>query len=110
MSREDFVNVRLTKFGAERAAGGSVQVHAGNHSFVFEPGEVKLVTRAFDWNRVLKNEHFNGHQMFEIVPDEELDQSAEKVEVELREDLGVQTGIEGGRPTVETLSVDAKEE
>jgi hypothetical protein len=69
MPKEDFVNVQLTEFGKERAAGGRVQIHAGNHSFVFEPGEVKMVTRAFDWNRVLKNEHFNGHPLFEIVPD-----------------------------------------
>jgi hypothetical protein len=70
MAGKDFVNVQLTAFGNERAAGGSVQVHAGNHSFYFKPGEVKLVTRAFDWERVLKNEHINGHQMFEIVPDQ----------------------------------------
>ena len=69
MPKEDFVNVRLTEFGKERAAGARIQVHAGNHSFYFEPGEVQLVTRAFDWNRVLKNEHFNGNPLFEIVPD-----------------------------------------
>jgi len=71
MAGEDFVNVRLTEFGKKRADGGVVQVHAGNHSFYFEPDEVKLVTRAFDWNCVLKAEHFNGHPLFEIVPEEE---------------------------------------
>jgi hypothetical protein len=71
MPKEDFVNVRLTEFGRTQAPDGRIQVHAGNHSFFFEPGEVKLVTRAFDWNRVLKNEHFNGHPLFEIVPDEQ---------------------------------------
>jgi hypothetical protein len=70
MAKDDFVNVRLTEFGKERAAGARIQVHAGNHSFYFEPDEVQLVTRAFDWNRVLKNEHFNGHPLFEIVPEE----------------------------------------
>lgn len=65
----DFVNVRLTEFGKERAAGGPVQVHAGNFSFYFNPDEVQRVTRAFDWERVLKNEHFNGHPLFEMVPD-----------------------------------------
>lgn len=69
MAGEDFVNVRLTAFGKERAAGGRLQVHAGNHSFYFEPDEVQLVTRAFDWERVLKHEHFNGHPLFEIAPD-----------------------------------------
>jgi hypothetical protein len=66
MAREDFVNVKLTKFGKQAAGGAPIQVHAGNHSFYFEPDEVKMVTRAFEWERVLKNEHFNGHPLFEI--------------------------------------------
>jgi hypothetical protein len=81
MAGEDFVNVRLTAFGKERADGGRVQVHAGNHSFYFEPDEVKLVTRAFDWNCVLKAEHFNGHPLFEIVPKAQEDPTAEVAKV-----------------------------
>jgi hypothetical protein len=76
MAGEDFVNVRLTAFGKERADGGRVQVHAGNHSFYFEPDEVQRVTRAFDWGRVLKAEHFNGHPLFEIVPEAQEDSTA----------------------------------
>jgi hypothetical protein len=67
MAGKDFVNVRLTEFGVQQAGSGRVQVHAGNHSFYFEPDEVKMVTRAFEWERVLKNEHVNGHPLFEIV-------------------------------------------
>jgi hypothetical protein len=69
MAKDDFVNVQLTEFGKERAAGAVVQVHEGNHSFYFKPGEVQRVTRAFDWNRVLKTQHFNGHPLFEVVPE-----------------------------------------
>jgi hypothetical protein len=71
MAGKDFVNVKLTEFGAQQAGGGRVQVHAGNHSFYFQPGEVKMVTRAFEWERVLKNERFNGHPLFEIAPEAE---------------------------------------
>jgi hypothetical protein len=78
--REDFVNVRLTAFGKEQAGGARIQVHAGNHSFYFEPDEEKMVTRAFEWNRVLRNEHFNGHPLFEIVPEEELPSATEGTE------------------------------
>src|SRR5579864_1344416 len=69
MPGKDFVNVRLTEFGAKQTGDGTLQVHAGNHSFYFKPGEVKMVTRAFEWERVLKNEHFNGHALFEIAPE-----------------------------------------
>jgi hypothetical protein len=69
MPKEDFVNVQLTDFGKERAGNAPLQVHEGNHSFIFQPGEVKMVTRAFDWGRVLQNQHFNGHPLFEIVPE-----------------------------------------
>lgn len=69
MAGKDFVNVRLTEFGRQQAGTGPLQVHAGNHSFYFEPGEVKMVTRAFEWERVLKNEHINGHPLFEIAPE-----------------------------------------
>lgn len=80
MAGEDFVNVRLTEFGKERAAGSRVQVHAGNHSFYFQPDEVQRVTRAFDWERVLKNEHFNGHPLFEVIPDEQQPSATENTE------------------------------
>jgi hypothetical protein len=89
MPKDDFVNVRLTDFGKECAKGAPVQVHVGNHSFVFQPGEVKMVTRAFDWNRVLKNEHSNGHPLFEIVPE-----TATEAEEQL-EPSDVQMGTQG---------------
>ncbi|HEU0367882.1 MAG TPA: hypothetical protein VFR42_01650 [Candidatus Acidoferrum sp.] len=69
MAKEDLVEVQLTEFGETVAAGSVVQVHEGNHSFYFTPGEAQLVTRAFDWHKVLRNQHLNGHPLFEIVPD-----------------------------------------
>lgn len=97
MGGDDFVNVRLTRFGEEQAAGAPIQVHNGNHSFYFKPGEEQRVTRAFDWERVLRTQHINGHPLFEIVPSVH----AEEVATELREKLGVDTSVNGGIPTVE---------
>jgi hypothetical protein len=77
MAGKDFVNVRLTEFGRQQAGSGRLQVHAGNHSFFFAPDEVKMVTRAFEWERVLRNEHVNGHPLFEIVPDQLLPSDAQ---------------------------------
>jgi hypothetical protein len=105
MAREDFVNVRLTELGKERAAGARIQVHAGNHSFVFEPGEVKMVTRAFEWERVLKNEHFNGHALFEIVPDAS-EETPEQAAEGLR-DLGIDATATPQGIMVETKEVSA---
>jgi hypothetical protein len=65
MSKDDFVNVRLTKLG-EELSKGQMQIHEGNRSFYFKPGEAQRVTRAFDWERVLKTQHHNGHPLFEI--------------------------------------------
>lgn len=67
--RSDFVKVRLSKAG-EKFAGdaGYVRVIHGAHDFEFKVGEVKDdVTRAFDWEKVLKNEHVDGEPMFELV-------------------------------------------
>lgn len=92
MAGKDFVNVRLTPFGRERAGGSQIQVHAGNHSFYFQPGEVKMVTRAFEWERVLKNEHFNGHALFEVVADEVVSEEKSPVATEGTETTEVQLG------------------
>jgi hypothetical protein len=67
MGGNDFVNVRLTDFGTAIAAGGTVKVHEGNHSFYVAPGETLRVTRAFEWERVLKLQQVNGRPLFEIV-------------------------------------------
>ncbi len=67
----DFVNVQLSEFGVKFADGSTLQVHEGQHSFYFKAGEIQRVTRAFDWGRVLKNQHINGHALFEVVPDDE---------------------------------------
>jgi hypothetical protein len=73
-NNDDFVNVRLTEFGTTFAGGTRVQIHEGQHTFYFLPGQVQRVTRAFDWNRVLKNQHFNGHALFEIAPADDVEQ------------------------------------
>ena len=68
----DWVNVQLTEFGErylKETGGGSLAVHEGS-GFVFKPGEVVRVTRAFDWAKVLRTQHISGHPLFEIVPEE----------------------------------------
>jgi|GEM_PF-2496388 hypothetical protein len=95
----DFVNVQLSKFGADRAAGSVLQVHEGQHSFYFKAGEIQRVTRAFDWNRVLKHQHVNGHSLFELVPD------AEAQGVEELQDLGIQATAGKHEIDVETQEV-----
>jgi hypothetical protein len=67
MSGEDFVNVRLTDFGAGL---GQVTVHEGPREFVFKPGSVQRVTRAFEWERILSRQEQDGKKLFEIAPDE----------------------------------------
>lgn len=69
---EDWVNIKLTKFGEQFAAGGPVRVHEGNGpEFAVKAGETLRVTRAFDWERVLKQQHVNGLALFEIAPEED---------------------------------------
>jgi hypothetical protein len=62
--RQDFVKVRLTDYAA--ALGPEVTVGGGRQNFTFKPGEVQEVTRAFDWERVLKSVMIDGHEVFEI--------------------------------------------
>lgn len=70
---EDWINVRLTQFGErylKETGGGALTVHEGT-GFAFESGRTVRVTRAFDWERVLKQQHLNGHALFEIASEEE---------------------------------------
>ncbi|HEY6349606.1 MAG TPA: hypothetical protein VI636_09375 [Candidatus Angelobacter sp.] len=67
---EDWVDVMLTPFGeryVKENGGGPMQVHEGS-GFSFTPGQVVRVTRAFDWERVLKNQHVNGVALIQIAP------------------------------------------
>jgi len=69
----DFVNVKLTAFGESLK---QVIVHDGGtpdpaarsrHSeFIFRPGDVKRVTRAFEWEKVLRPQEQDGKPLFEI--------------------------------------------
>jgi hypothetical protein len=73
MTGSDWVQVRLTSFGEERAQGGELRIQEGNggKGFVFRAGEAQRVTRAFDWEKVLKSWTFNGHALFELVSEDE---------------------------------------
>ncbi|MBZ5533093.1 MAG: hypothetical protein LAO20_16810 [Acidobacteriia bacterium] len=91
----DFVNVRLTPFGAQQAGEGTLRVTggggpgdsgSGHHDFIFKAGEAQRVTRAYDWERVLRHQHSNGHLLFEIVPDGEADPAETRHANQLRED------------------------
>ena len=66
MTGTDWVEVRLTNFGEEHAAGGDLRVQEGS-GFVFRVDQTVRVTRAFDWERVLKPWCINGHALFEMV-------------------------------------------
>jgi hypothetical protein len=84
MAKEDFVNVRITKFGErfiEQCGGGPLRVHEGGRvgsEFTFTPGETQRVTRAVDWDKVLKNQHVNGQSLFEIVEEDAADPQGAK--------------------------------
>jgi hypothetical protein len=69
MAGKDWVEVKLTRFGEEHSQGGQLRVQEGNggKGFVFLPGESQRVTRAFDWEQVLRPWHINGHALFEQV-------------------------------------------
>ena len=77
MAGEDFVHVRLTAAGEQMAgAGGYVRIAAGSCDFTFRPGQTQRVTRAFDWNKILRDERFNGQPVFEIVATPENEEPA----------------------------------
>jgi hypothetical protein len=105
MAGKDFVNVRLTELGRQQAGSGRLQVHAGNHSFYFTPDEVKMVTRAFEWERVLKTEHVNGHPLFEIVPD--ISELTPEQDAQRLRDLGIDATATPEGIMVETKEVGA---
>ncbi len=73
----DFVEVQLSEFGKSLAVGAPVRVQEGVREYVFMPGQAQRVTVAFDWNRVLSRQLINGHRLFEIVPDEPMEQPQE---------------------------------
>lgn len=68
----DWVNVKLTEFGERYLAengGGPLRVH-DRSEFVFESGKPQRVTKAGDWDLVLKQQHVNGHALFEIAEEQ----------------------------------------
>lgn len=79
MAGEDFVHVRLTKAG-ETFSGGCLHIGGGNYHYDFKPGETKRVTRAFDWERVLKNETTpDGEPLFELATGKEKKEGSDAV-------------------------------
>jgi hypothetical protein len=65
---EDFVHVQLSAAGVKRAGpGGQLRITAGrNSSFVFQVGQSLRVTRAYEWNVLLKQEQFEGQPIVEL--------------------------------------------
>jgi hypothetical protein len=93
---KDFVEVRLTPFGEQQAAGGPIRITggggtgdagSGHHDFIFEAGKPQRVTRAYDWERILRHQHSNGHLLFEIVPGGENDAEADPAETKHADEL-----------------------
>ena len=72
--RSDFVKVKLSEHGEKYAGkGGYVTVIHGRHEFHFKTGETQEVTRAFEWEKVLKTELVDGEPLFELVVEEQND-------------------------------------
>jgi hypothetical protein len=71
MGGNDWVEVRLSKFGEQYAGTGELHVHEGHHQFTFRASEAQRVTRAFDWSNVLQRQVVAGQPLFEIVPEAE---------------------------------------
>jgi len=63
---EDFVEVKLTPHGEALAAGGPLAIAGGRYSFAFRAGETQRVTRAYDWEVVLKNIARDGEPLFQL--------------------------------------------
>lgn len=103
MAGNDWVDVRLTEFGAEYSKGAPLHVHEGAHQFSFRAGEMQRVTRAFDWNRVLKNVVVAGRPLLEIVPDEHAEELVEKWRAE-----AYTAEVVDGRPVID-VPKDEKE-
>lgn len=64
--KNDFVEVKLSAAG-ERAAGGKITLVGPRYHFTFEPGVAQRVSKAYDWEVVLRNELVDGEPMFELV-------------------------------------------
>ena len=69
MSGEDFVFVQLSGKGEDVAAGHPLILAGSRYQFEFRPGEVKRVTKAFDWGCVLSRAQRDGEPLFELAPE-----------------------------------------
>jgi len=74
----DFVKVRLTKEAREIAP---IQIVGGRQEFRFEADTVEKVTRAHDWEKVLRGVVIvaTGKPMFEVVEDDDKTQGQDEV-------------------------------
>jgi hypothetical protein len=66
MTREDFVNVKLTAKG-EEIAQGCLRLTGGIYEFCFKPGDVQTVTR-LEWENILSRERVDDQALFELAP------------------------------------------
>lgn len=67
MAGEDFVHVRLSADGERMAgAGKQVRIVRGRGHFLFKVGEAQRVTRAYEWNVLLRHDRFEGRPVFEL--------------------------------------------
>jgi hypothetical protein len=70
MAGEDYVHVKLSAAGERLAGeGGTIQLATGRSYFKFKVGEPQRVTRAYEWEVVLRNERYEGEPIF-IVAEE----------------------------------------
>ena len=67
MAGEDFVHVKLSAAGKKMAGeAGVLRLVVGRGHFLFKGDEVLRVTRAYEWEVLLKDETFQGEPMFEL--------------------------------------------
>jgi len=80
MAGEDFVHVKLSAAGKKMAGeAGALRLVVGRGHFFFQGDEVLRVTRAYEWEVLLKNETFQGEPMFELAEQSVTEPLKEKV-------------------------------
>lgn len=71
MTRKDWVRVKLTTYGEQLAGEHELLVVGSSYHFTFRAGVAQEVSRAFDWNVVLKNKKHEGQALFELAPEDD---------------------------------------
>lgn len=78
MKNSDFINVKLSAAGERLAGEGkSVRINTSRREFAFEVGKAVRIERSYEWNKLLKDDKFEGEPIFEIVESADATQQSE---------------------------------